>query len=105
MWSTIIIWLSQPANQGLVTTLVSVFTLALSVFTYLKPRAPARKNGNAARQNRSVQDNTRRRRTYSAIVGVLALLGVAWGLYIWLIPTVKVFTICTGEFERECGRP
>jgi hypothetical protein len=101
-------WLGVPANQGIVTTVISVLTLVLAVVAYLRPRSPKEKADqivHAREHSRGQRQKPISRRTYPMIVGVLALLGVAYGLYVWLKPEVKIFRVCMGESANECQIP
>jgi hypothetical protein len=98
-------WLAVPANQGIVTTVVSALTLVLAIVAYLRPRSPATNGDHARGHSRTQKQRPPTGRKYAMLVGGVAAVGIAYGLYVWLTPEVKIFNVCLGEQSQECGVP
>jgi len=112
-------WLKDADNRGVVTVLVSTMALLLSVVTYIWPRRPkeiADKEGeskpNIARRGRPLTSkplsgNITVMRGLAVALGVLATLGIAYGIYkavsLGRDEVAVHYTACLGEYERNCG--
>jgi hypothetical protein len=101
-------WLKDADNRGVVTVLVSTMALFLSVVAYIWPRKPREKEASGARRQRPpssepLSENILLKRGLPMSVGILAILGVGYGVYKAVSFEVVHYTACLGEYERNCG--